>query len=69
MVVAAETGSGKTHAYLIPLIEKLYNLSDGREGFASDEELKLSLVFCHNVLLCEQLVQMACGLLDAVMAS
>ena len=57
MVVAAETGSGKTHAYLIPLIEKLYNLPDGREGSAFDEELKLSLVFCPNVLLCKQLVR------------
>ena len=64
MFVAAETGSGKTHAYLIPLIEKLYNLSDGHEGSASNEELKLSLVFCPNVLLCEQLVRMACGLCD-----
>lgn len=64
MVVAAETGSGKTHAYLAPLINKLCDSGDS----ASDQILTpphaLSLVLCPNVLLCEQVVRMAHGLCD-----
>lgn len=68
MVVAAETGSGKTHGYLIPLIDKLCRMSDVSESDLDDQKLKkhrqLSLVLCPNVMLCEQVVRMAnslCG--------
>ncbi|XP_050203462.1 DEAD-box ATP-dependent RNA helicase 22 [Mercurialis annua] len=65
VVVAAETGSGKTHAYLVPLIEKLCSpLPLDDEDGASNDELRLSLVLCPNVLLCEQVVRMANGLCD-----
>lgn len=66
MVVAAETGSGKTHSYLAPLISKLcdasvspkINLSEK----ASSPPHRHGLVVCPNVLLCEQVVRMADGL-------
>lgn len=66
MVVAAETGSGKTHAYLVPLINKLCNQANG--DIAVDQGTtpshRLSLVLCPNVLLCEQVVRMASELCD-----
>lgn len=55
MVVAAETGSGKTHAYLAPLVQKLYA---GR-GHFEDLGFGLGLVLCPNALLCHQVVDMA----------
>ncbi|XP_022861443.1 DEAD-box ATP-dependent RNA helicase 22 isoform X3 [Olea europaea var. sylvestris] len=68
VVVAAETGSGKTHGYLIPLIDKLCRMSAVSESDLDDQKLKkhrqLSLVLCPNVMLCEQVVRMAnslCG--------
>ncbi|XP_015575248.2 DEAD-box ATP-dependent RNA helicase 22 [Ricinus communis] len=64
VVVAAETGSGKTHTYLVSLIDKLSNPKDDSEDLDSHEGLKLSLVLCPNVLLCEQVVRMASGLCD-----
>ena len=68
VVIAAETGSGKTHGYLVPLINKIFNdqrgdkLTDGDQDLASVN--KLSLVLCPNVMLCEQVVQMANTLCD-----
>ncbi|TXG56364.1 hypothetical protein EZV62_017677 [Acer yangbiense] len=66
VVVAAETGSGKTHSYLIPLIDKLCGARDGSENTNSERALTtldgLSLVLCPNVLLCEQVARMANGL-------
>lgn len=62
MVVAAETGSGKTHGYLVPLIDKLCQLSDNSGAIADQDVRKhhrLSLVLCPNVMLCEQVVRMA----------
>uniref|UniRef100_A0A2P2J6C4 RNA helicase n=2 Tax=Rhizophora mucronata TaxID=61149 RepID=A0A2P2J6C4_RHIMU len=68
VVVAAETGSGKTHAYLVPLINKLCSAVDDHGNSSSDQGLSssngLSLVLCPNVLLCEQVVRMASGLCD-----
>lgn len=68
MVVAAETGSGKTHGYLVPLMDKLYPTSDSSVDTTIDPELstprRLSLILCPNVMLCEQVVRMAncvCG--------
>ncbi|KAK4358202.1 hypothetical protein RND71_023812 [Anisodus tanguticus] len=61
VVVAAETGSGKTHAYLVPLIDKLCQMSDSSGAIADRDVSKhhLSLVLCPNVMLCEQVVRMA----------
>lgn len=68
MVVAAETGSGKTHGYLVPLIDRLCSAPDVSMDACSDQESRRlhqhSLVLCPNVMLCEQVVQMAnclCG--------
>ncbi|XP_021747760.1 DEAD-box ATP-dependent RNA helicase 22-like [Chenopodium quinoa] len=67
-VVAAETGSGKTHGYLVPLAEKLLHArSDpglGAPVLGKNHLSQLSLVLCPNVMLCEQVVRMAnslCG--------
>jgi len=67
VVVAAETGSGKTHGYLVPLIESLCAVSDDSAETVSDQESttrlrRICLVLCPNVLLCDQLVRMANGL-------
>ncbi|KAH0668927.1 hypothetical protein KY289_023420 [Solanum tuberosum] len=62
VVVAAETGSGKTHGYLVPLIDKLCQISDSSGAIAGQDVRKhnrLSLVLCPNVMLCEQVVRMA----------
>lgn len=68
VVVAAETGSGKTHGYLIPLMDKLCITPDNSVNSTADLESnlphQLSLVLCPNVMLCEQVVRMAnclCG--------
>ncbi|KAJ7953678.1 DEAD-box ATP-dependent RNA helicase [Quillaja saponaria] len=68
VVVAAETGSGKTHSYLVPLINKLCGANKSSVNTVSNQEwpqpLKIFLVLCPNVLLCEQVVRMAnslCG--------
>lgn len=60
VVVAAETGSGKTHGYLVPLFHKLCTSTD--DSLDTDEKLNRphkSLVLCPNVMLCEQVVRMA----------
>lgn len=62
VVVAAETGSGKTHGYLVPLIDKLCQISDSSGSIADQDVSKhhrISLVLCPNVMLCEQVVRMA----------
>lgn len=63
MVVAAETGSGKTHGYLVPLIDKVCQSSgisgEGVVGREANKSRQLSLVLCPNVMLCEQVVRMA----------
>ncbi|XP_074274460.1 DEAD-box ATP-dependent RNA helicase 22 [Silene latifolia] len=62
-IVAAETGSGKTHGYLIPLLEKLLCAVDNSDNEAPKRgrsySSHLSLVLCPNVMLCEQVVRMA----------
>ncbi|XP_052173981.1 DEAD-box ATP-dependent RNA helicase 22 [Diospyros lotus] len=66
VVVAAETGSGKTHGYLVPLMEKLSTSPDC--SVTANHELSLqhrrSLILCPNVMLCEQVVRMANSLYD-----
>nr|GMD28888.1 DEAD-box ATP-dependent RNA helicase 22 [Ipomoea batatas] len=63
VVVAAETGSGKTHGYLVPLIDKVCQSSgisgEGVVGREANKSRQLSLVLCPNVMLCEQVVRMA----------
>ncbi|KAK9276696.1 hypothetical protein L1049_006232 [Liquidambar formosana] len=66
VVIAAETGSGKTHGYLVPLFEKLFGTPDdfGNTDPSQGSILphKISLVLCPNIMLCEQVVRMANGL-------
>ncbi|KAI7756972.1 hypothetical protein M8C21_001524 [Ambrosia artemisiifolia] len=71
VVVAAETGSGKTHAYLLPLFHN--HLSTTTSTPTSNDSIDttydqnvnpppphhISLVLCPNVMLCEQVVRMA----------
>ncbi|RCV11550.1 hypothetical protein SETIT_2G194600v2 [Setaria italica] len=68
VIVAAETGSGKTHGYLVPLIEKLCSKSSTAEDDNSQNAAPgahdIVLVLCPNVMLCEQVVRMANSLLD-----
>lgn len=68
VVVAAETGSGKTHGYLIPLIDKLCSIPDNTASNMADDGSNrphsLFLVLCPNVMLCEQVVRMANCLCD-----
>ncbi|CAK8561623.1 unnamed protein product [Lathyrus sativus] len=64
VVIAAETGSGKTYSYLLPLIDKLRDAHDQSLDVVSDKEVyppagKILLVLCPNVQLCEQVVKMA----------
>lgn len=68
VVVAAETGSGKTHSYLVPLIDRLCSASSNSELADENQEpssaQSVSLVLCPNIMLCEQVVRMAndlCG--------
>ncbi|KAL6655942.1 hypothetical protein ACP70R_006768 [Stipagrostis hirtigluma subsp. patula] len=68
VIVAAETGSGKTHGYLVPLIEKLCTKSSITEDSKSQDTAPgahdIVLVLCPNVVLCEQVVRMANLLVD-----
>ncbi|KAF3603518.1 hypothetical protein F2Q69_00036630 [Brassica cretica] len=66
VVVAAETGSGKTHGYLAPIIHQLTNTNTALDSEGEDRRMPLktiSLVLCPNVMLCEQVVRMVNGLL------
>nr|AKF43351.1 DEA(D/H)-box RNA helicase family protein [Erodium chrysanthum] len=62
VVVAAETGSGKTHGYLVPLIDKLCQEHDSGNAVSDENSTPpriIFLVLCPNVMLCEQVVRMA----------
>uniref|UniRef100_A0A1D1Z3G9 ATP-dependent RNA helicase n=1 Tax=Anthurium amnicola TaxID=1678845 RepID=A0A1D1Z3G9_9ARAE len=67
VIIAAETGSGKTHGYLVPLFHKLCSLSeqstDGSDQLPPKPSA-FSLVLCPNVMLCKQVVEMANFLCD-----
>lgn len=64
VVVAAETGSGKTHGYLVPIIHKLCSNLDVPHDQKLKKNRPVSLVLCPNVMLCEQVVRMANSLCD-----
>jgi superfamily II DNA/RNA helicase len=66
VIVAAETGSGKTHAYLAPIFEltlRHRKEAESREKDTTDEPIRIphrfSLVLCPNATLCQQVVDMA----------
>ncbi|KAM0062337.1 putative RNA helicase [Helianthus debilis subsp. tardiflorus] len=72
VVVAAETGSGKTHGYLVPLFHNhlsttTTSTNDSVDSI-SEEQVnqphRISLVLCPNVMLCEQVVRMASCICD-----
>ncbi|KAL3682843.1 hypothetical protein R1sor_000865 [Riccia sorocarpa] len=60
VIVAAETGSGKTHAYLAPIfdlmLKKREESDEATEAFVTR---RFSLVLCPNATLCQQVVDMA----------
>ena len=66
VVIAAETGSGKTLSYLIPIWDNLLRVSDRGEG--ADEEnggrRTGALILCPNATLCEQVTRVADSLVD-----
>lgn len=63
VIIAAETGSGKTYSYLVPLMDKLQEAEEHSLHAVSDQKVsptpKVLLVLCPNVQLCEQVVRMA----------
>ncbi|CAJ1940019.1 unnamed protein product [Sphenostylis stenocarpa] len=63
VIIAAETGSGKTYSYLVPLIDKLRDAQEQSLHAVSHQEVtspqKVLLILCPNVQLCEQVVRMA----------
>lgn len=65
MVIAAETGSGKTHGYLIPVIQRLVRMQENASDDSKPKnQRQISLVLCPNTMLCEQVVRMANTLCD-----
>ncbi|KAH9303843.1 hypothetical protein KI387_008247, partial [Taxus chinensis] len=63
VVMAAETGSGKTHGYLVPLIHNMRSMVEVHENKAGrSEPRKFALVLCPNVMLCEQVARMTSNL-------
>ena len=63
VIIAAETGSGKTDSYLVPLIDKLRDAQEHSLHAVLDQKVtspqNVLLVLCPNVQLCEQVVRMA----------
>ncbi|MFS7994997.1 putative RNA helicase [Helianthus anomalus] len=72
VVVAAETGSGKTHGYLVPLFHNhlsttTTSTNDSVDSISDEQVIQphhISLVLCPNVMLCEQVVRMASCICD-----
>ncbi|KAL2611556.1 hypothetical protein R1flu_023248 [Riccia fluitans] len=60
VIVAAETGSGKTHAYLAPLFNlMLKKRREADEAIETFVARRFALVLCPNTTLCQQVVDMA----------
>lgn len=56
MVVAAETGSGKTHGYLVPLIHKLDTENELTHNALQIQEIILDIpvsIFHYPIVICE----------------
>lgn len=75
VVMAAETGSGKTQAYLAPLFNKLLETKQTEIDAVGSQTLvergslerqNFALVLCPNAMLCEQVMQMANTLCDSL---
>lgn len=75
IVLAAETGSGKTQAYLVPLFNKLLEMKQTEIDAVGSQTLvergslerqNFALVLCPNAMLCEQVMQMANTLCDGL---
>lgn len=75
VVMAAETGSGKTQAYLAPLFNKLLETKQTQIDAVGSQTLVergslerqiFALVLCPNAMLCEQVMQMANTLCDSL---
>lgn len=75
VVMAAETGSGKTQAYLAPLFNKLLETKQTQIDAVGSQTLvergslerqNFALVLCPNAMLCEQVMQMANTLCDSL---
>ncbi|KAH7420566.1 hypothetical protein KP509_13G012600 [Ceratopteris richardii] len=68
VVVAAETGSGKTHAYLAPIFSRLLIMKQKdmkKPGSQIERSMhKFALILCPNPMLCEQVTTMANALCD-----
>ena len=71
VVIAAETGSGKTLCYLVPIWSNLLRQleKDAASGVtkADDGEIKTktgALILCPNATLCEQVARVADSLID-----
>lgn len=66
VIVAAETGSGKTHGYLVPIIQNLRGMYEPLENGGTKKgrsgAQKFALVLCPNAMLCEQAARMASNL-------
>ena len=65
VVIAAETGSGKTLSYLIPIWDNLLRVGERGEG--TDEaggRRTGALILCPNATLCEQVARVADSLVD-----
>ena len=65
VVVAAETGSGKTLSYLIPIWSNLLRQGSGDVADVDAGERRTgALILCPNATLCEQVARVADSLVD-----
>lgn len=65
VVIAAETGSGKTLSYLIPIWSNLLRKGSSGVDDESGSRATGALILCPNATLCEQVARVADSLIDA----